>query len=271
MIPQEAMIARVRELCVADPRVNAAMMYGSFTYGEADRYSDIEFLLVFEDDVFETVEPRAWLEQIAPVELMYRNQWGIQAVIFDNLVRGEFHFHRAAEMTVADAWPGVIAFPTLAGTLIVDKRGLLAPRLAPIIGPEPPRLTPAEIGRTATDFVNLALFGLNVAQRGEHARALEMLGVMHRPLLALARAQEHAAQHWLTPSRRLEQDLSPAAYARFVDCTAALDPAALRRAYTHAWTWGRALIEALRGPYGLEISDALLERISQRVAEWPPA
>jgi hypothetical protein len=31
MIPQEAMITRVRTLCVQDPQILAALMYGSFT------------------------------------------------------------------------------------------------------------------------------------------------------------------------------------------------------------------------------------------------
>ncbi|HYN89578.1 MAG TPA: lincosamide nucleotidyltransferase Lnu(B), partial [Ardenticatenaceae bacterium] len=42
---QEEMIARVRQLCHADERVVAALMYGSFTKGEGDGFSDIEFYL----------------------------------------------------------------------------------------------------------------------------------------------------------------------------------------------------------------------------------
>ena len=43
MLPQEAMIERVRELCEQDGRVVAALMYGSFALGQGDRFSDIEF------------------------------------------------------------------------------------------------------------------------------------------------------------------------------------------------------------------------------------
>jgi lincosamide nucleotidyltransferase len=43
LLPQEQLIARVRALCHADERLDAAMMYGSFVYGEGDAYSDIEF------------------------------------------------------------------------------------------------------------------------------------------------------------------------------------------------------------------------------------
>src|SRR3954447_5748983 len=39
---QEAMIARLRDLCLQDERVVAALLYGSFTRGEGDAFSDIE-------------------------------------------------------------------------------------------------------------------------------------------------------------------------------------------------------------------------------------
>ncbi len=46
MLIQEAMVERVRELCRADRRVTGAFMYGSFTLGEGDEFSDIEFYVV---------------------------------------------------------------------------------------------------------------------------------------------------------------------------------------------------------------------------------
>jgi hypothetical protein len=50
MLPQEAMIEKVRELCNRDERVVAALMYGSFAIGEGDRFSDIEFYLFFDEE-----------------------------------------------------------------------------------------------------------------------------------------------------------------------------------------------------------------------------
>ena len=43
VLVQERLIARVREVCAADDRLDAALMYGSFAAGEADAYSDVEF------------------------------------------------------------------------------------------------------------------------------------------------------------------------------------------------------------------------------------
>jgi lincosamide nucleotidyltransferase len=136
-LPQEQLIARVRALCRDDDCLDAAMMYGSFVYGEADAYSDIEFLFFFADEAFPAIEPRAWLEQVAPVLHLYTNEYGIIAVIFDyddHLIRGEFHFHRASEVTIAQPWRGVITFPALDRTLIVDKSGRLTPYLQAVIG-----------------------------------------------------------------------------------------------------------------------------------------
>ena len=262
MLPQEQLIARVRTCAERDPRLDALMMYGSFTRGEGDAYSDIEFLLFFEDAAFDQIEPRAWLEQVAPVLLDYTNEHGIVAVIFDNLVRGEFHFHRVSDMPIAESWRGVVTFPTLESTLLVDKTGRFAPYLAPLIGPPPERTTSPALETLARHFATIWLFGHNVLRRGEHARALEMLNGVHRALLHLARAVEGQTANWLTPSKGLEQDLSAESYARFRACTAPLDPGALGRAYAESWLWGRALLDHIAAQHGIGLPGALLERLS---------
>lgn len=264
MLEQERMIERVREWCCEDERLDAAMMYGSFVYGEADAFSDIEFLLFFRDDVAADVNQHAWLAQIAPVAHLYVNENGITAAIFENLVRGEFHFHSVAELELAKQWPGTVSFPSLESTLIVDKSGRLTPYLEPVIGP-PARALPDRLQFSADSLLNWVLFGSNVLARGEEARALEILGIIHRHLLWLARAVEGATDHWLTPSRLAEQDLSPEAYARFAACSAPLDGDALRAAYRAAWVWGQELIEVLRGRYGVHLPAALGQALSERL------
>jgi lincosamide nucleotidyltransferase len=83
------MIERVRRVCQEDQRLTAAMMYGSFVQGEGDGLSDIAFILFFEDDALEDLDQE---ERILPDELYFVNEYGNGTVIFDNLVRGEFHF-----------------------------------------------------------------------------------------------------------------------------------------------------------------------------------
>jgi lincosamide nucleotidyltransferase len=263
------MIERVRALCRDDVRLDAAMMYGSFTSGEGDAFSDIEFLLFFEDAVFPALDRRAWLEQIAPVELLFVNEFGITTAIFDNLVRGEFHFHSVSEMTVAQAWPGVISFPSLDSALIVDKSGRLTPYLQPLIGPPPPQAMPEKLQFVANCFVNWWLFGFNVLRRGEYARAMDILGAVQRNLLWMARAAQGRTDHWHIPSRLLEQDLSPDAYARFKACAASLGASALWSAYQAAWAWGRELIEALRAQHEADVPERLIVAIDSALAGLP--
>lgn len=43
MLKQKELIANVKNLTESDERITACMMYGSFTKGEGDQYSDIEF------------------------------------------------------------------------------------------------------------------------------------------------------------------------------------------------------------------------------------
>ncbi len=264
MLPQEHLIARVRALCHQDERLDAAMMYGSFVYGEGDAYSDIEFLFFFTDEAFPAIEPRAWLEQIAPVLHLYTNEHGITAAIFDyadTLIRGEFHFHRVSEVTVAQAWPGTITFPALDHTLVVDKSGRLTPYLEAVIGPPLTHTDRPTVQFIADSFVNWWLFGITVLRRGEVARALELLSINHRWLLQMARVLEGRTEHWPTPSRLAERDLSPDSIARLKACSAPLDEDALRRAYAAAWAWGNEMLIALRDRFGIAYPAALCERI----------
>ena len=267
-LPQQRMIARARELCQSDDRLDSAMMYGSFALGESDEYSDIEFLLFFRDDDFDAIIPHEWLSQIEPVAHHYTNEWGILAVIFENLVRGEFHIHRTSELdAVIKSLHGSETFPSLDATLIADKSGAMAPLLAPTIGPPLEHGSDAELQGLIDGFIHKMLFGFQVLQRGELARALEMLSLTQRTLLQMARVAEGQTTHWYIPSRNLESELSPDAYARFRDCTAALDARALKRAYSKAWQWGGELMANLRTTHDVTVPDELCWQILNKVNE----
>jgi lincosamide nucleotidyltransferase len=284
------MIARVKHLCREDDAVVAAMMYGSFALGGGDRYSDIEFVIFFKDEALETLDKGVWLTQVAPVALHFTNEYGVTAVIFcareersfddaqgltlrsqdDNaamLVRGEFHFDKVSELPhIAATWPGEVWFPTLEDTLIVDKTGILTPYLRPLIGsPLEHGQTSAEVQTLVNRFFNWYLFGLNVLARGEHARALELLWFVQRHLLLMARILEGTTTHWHIPSRALEEDLSPEAYARYEQCTAPLNASDLYTAYRHAWTWATDMLKTLDATYDLTVPSTLLKNLQARV------
>jgi lincosamide nucleotidyltransferase len=114
---------------------------------------------------------------------------------------------------------------------VVDRRGELAEVLATL--PAEPAIEAAEeiCGR----FANWVLLAHHVEQRGEHLRALDALAHAQRHLLWMARLAEHSTGHWLTPSRRAEQELRTTFPGTHQDVRA-------------AWRVGRALWIRLGDP-----------------------
>lgn len=262
MLIQEEMIDRVRQLCREDQRVTGAFMYGSFTLDEGDRFADIEFWVYMDEADLQALDRRAWIAQVAPVALYFINEFGTGAVIFENLVRGEFHFVPTAQMAALRAAKATGGrFAGVERTLLADPRGLLREHLEYLSGPGPNRATPETLTGLWQSFLNGMLFGANVLARGERARALEMLSACHRCLLGLARVRVGSVDHWPTPSRAAEHDLPPAVYARFAACTAGLEPGALERAYRAAWAWGQELALALAEARPFETYPALVRRM----------
>src|SRR5918998_397454 len=140
MLQQEVMIEKVRELCQRDERVVAVLMYGSFALGQGDRFSDIEFYVFFDDEALEGLTEEAWVSRIAPLDLYYVNEFGNGSAIFENLVRGEFHFEAASNVGLVDAWE-TAWFPSLESAVLVDKVGELSRRVSRLVR-RPPGMEP---------------------------------------------------------------------------------------------------------------------------------
>jgi hypothetical protein len=141
VLQQEVMIEKVRELSERDERVVATLMYGSFALGQGDRFSDIEFYLFFEDEVSEGLEEEAWVGQIAPLDLYYVNEFGNGIAIFEDLIRGEFHFEAASNVGLVDAWE-TAWFPSLESAVLVDKTGELSRWVSRLVRHPPDKDTP---------------------------------------------------------------------------------------------------------------------------------
>jgi hypothetical protein len=120
MLQQEVMIEKVRVLCERDERVVAVHQYGYHALGQGDRFSDIEFYLFFEDEALGSLDEEAWVSQIALPELYYVNEFGNGTAIFENLIRGEFHFEPYSQVELVDAWE-TAWFPSLESAVLVDK------------------------------------------------------------------------------------------------------------------------------------------------------
>ena len=143
MLQQEAMIERVRELCRRDGRLAAALMYGSFAQGEGDRYSDVEFYLFFRDEVLDGVDEGAWVARIAPVGLYYANEFGNGVAVFENLVRGEFHFEKASNVGLVAGWRSV-RFSSPESAVLLDRDGELSRAVSGLVGRPPEGGTPEQ-------------------------------------------------------------------------------------------------------------------------------
>jgi lincosamide nucleotidyltransferase B/F len=269
MLQQEAMIERTRRVCREDERLAAAMMYGSFAQGEGDGFSDIEFILFFRDEELEGLDQEEWVSRISPVELYFVNEYGNGTAIFQNLVRGEFHFDRASdiERVVGESMRDADWLPSLEDTLILDRTGELGPRLREIVGPPPERDTPGQIRFVCYCFVNWFVFGSNLFARGELARSLDLLGIVRDRLLQMVRVLEKSTLHWFNSAKFLETEISQTSYARYRACTARLDRDELRQAYLSAWEWGRELMTSLAKRHGVAPPTALLVRLDRRFAE----
>ena len=268
MLQQEAMIERTRRVCREDERLAAAMMYGSFVQGEGDEFSDIEFILFFEDAALESLDQREWVSRISPVGHYFVNEYGNGTAIFENLIRGEFHFDRFSEIAtvVGESMRDADWLPALEDTLVLDRTGELTRRLQMIVGPAPERDTPGQVRFLCGCFVNWFLFGSNLYARGELARSLDLLGIVRDRLLQMARVLEGSTTHWFSSSKFLESEISAASYDRYAACTARLNSDELRDAYLSAWEWGRELMSSLADRHGATLPDALLERLDGRFA-----
>lgn len=265
MLQQDSMIQKVREACERDDRLVSALMYGSFALGEGDGFSDVEFYLFVRDEALEGLDEEGWVGQVAPVLLYYVNEFGNGTAIFENMVRGEFHFERASKRDLIDGWEAA-HFPSLERAVVADKDGELTLMVSRLVGPLPNLDTPERALFVRNSLVNWTLMGTNLLKRGEYARAEAFLTLVHGHLLQAARLVEGKTANWLSPSRRLEEDLPAAAYERFRACTAALDAAQLARAYRSTWAWARELIAELSERHALAPPGTLLDEMDRHVS-----
>lgn len=261
----QQIIEAVRAHCQHDARVSAALMYGSVPKGEADAFSDVEFYVFFRGGAAAELDIEDWLRSVEPPLACFENEYGTRVAIFDDLLRGEFHFVPDTEIERVSAWGSIERGGTPEAMLLWDGEGRLDASLRAIQRQLP---TDATVQQTYDRFLNTFLLGCNVLQRGERARALDTLATVQRFLLQLARIREDSVDHWLTPSRAWELEASQDAQRRLADCTARLDDRKLRRAYGQCWTWSLELIDALAETRAVDRRARVVERTQRRVVDW---
>lgn len=261
MLKQRQLIAKVKELVELDERISACMMYGSFTKGEGDQYSDIEYYVFLKNDAISTFDSAKWLGEVAPYILLYLNEYGTEVVIFENLIRGEFHFLSENEMNIIPSFKESGYIPDTKAMYIYDETGQLELYLSELEGPGPNRLTEENVNFLLNNFSNQWLMGINVLKRGEYARSLEILSQFQKNILQLIRIVEENADNWLNMTKNLEKEISPKNYEKFRTTTARLVQSELYDAYKNSLLFVMDLRKLIEKRYPLTVSDDFLEKL----------
>ncbi len=269
-LPADALnrrIALLRATAEADPRVEGVLLYGSWTLGEADAHSDLDAYVYVREEDADAFDGREFVERLAPLKLAYTNMYGILAVVFDDLMRGEFHVEPAGPGIAEIAtWLDQVHFPRPEAAVLLDRTGRLTAAARELAAFNPPE--PVATAQQLTDeLANWTLMLAHVQARGEHARAHNLLHAVIAPLqLKLCRLLRGSTAHWLTPSRALEADLPGADVERYATTTGSLFPEALRTAAANSWHWSRELAAEAADRWGTRLPLGLHEEIAEALS-----
>lgn len=267
MLQQEKLINKIKEKCEKDARISACMMYGSFTKGEGDRYSDVEFYIFLNDNDIEQFVSSEWIREIAPFDLLFFNEFGTEVVVFSNLVRGEFHFKPISEIEVIKTFKGNGMSPDVQSMFVYDDTGKLQQCLDYLDGDDPERMTNENVNFAFNNFVNAWLMGINVLKRGEVARAAESLTLVQRYVLQLIRIREKNIEHWVNATKNLENEISDEAYSKFVATTSKVEREALEHAFSNALNLVEELVGVLGIDYQFNIDSNLIKKLKLHLTE----
>lgn len=241
---QLQMIDKTKTLAQNDKNVAAVLMYGSFTKDEGDQYSDIEFYIFLEDKTLFSAEN--WVSQIHPLVLYFTNEYGSEVAIFENMVRGEFHFLTINELDVVKSWDGLIEFSDFNKMILVDKKELLTNVLKQIRIKTPDRATSENVSWLSQSLLNLLLTTGNLIKRGEFAHAYHNLSNVQKYLLWLIRIETAKTKHWESPTKSLEKDINYDWYSEFQQTTSELNPTIMKAAFRNAIALCERLFDELK-------------------------
>lgn len=261
MLLQEKLIKVIKEKCENQPSILACMMYGSFTKGEGDQYSDVEFYIFLKNDELQQFKSADWIRDIEPYDLLFFNDYGTEVVVFSTLIRGEFHFLPESEIEVIKTFKDTGVFPDTKSMFIYDETGKLKDCLDYLKGEGPERMTEDNVNSSFNNFVNAWLMGVNVLKRGELARSLECLSHVQQYVLRLIRVREKTVERWLNATKNLESDLSAKGYSEYASITSRLDLEKLYSAYSNALHVVEDLVHVLADDYQFDVDLAHLMKL----------
>lgn len=240
---QLQMIDKTKSIAQNDKNISAVFMYGSFTKNEGDKYSDIEFYIFLKDK--EKFSAENWVSQIHPLALYFTNEFGSEVAIFENMIRGEFHFLTNDQMEVIKSWDGLVEFSDFDKMILVDKEDLLTNTLKEIKTKVPDRTTNENILWLSQSLLNVLLTTSNLIKRQEFAHAYQSLSNVQKYLLWLIRIETYQTKHWESPTKSLENDIDPDWYSLFQQTTSELAPTDIKTAFKKTLTLTEKLFDNL--------------------------
>lgn len=240
---QLQMIDTTKSIAQRDENVSAVFMYGSFTKNEGDQYSDIEFYIFLKDK--ENFSAEKWVNQIYPTAIYFTNEYGSEVAIFENLIRGEFHFLTVNEIDVIKSWEGFVTFSDFDQMNIIDKDGLLNETLNQIKTKSPNRTTNENILFLSQSLLNVLLTTNNLIKRQEYAHAYQSLSSVQKYLLWLIRIATNNTNHWESPTKSLENDIDKDWYSEFRLTTSNLDTDNLKTAFENSLKLSKKMFDEL--------------------------
>ena len=240
---QLQMIDTTKSIAQRDKNVSAVFMYGSFTKNEGDQYSDIEFYVFLKDK--ENFSSEKWVNQIYPTAIYFTNEYGSEVAIFENLIRGEFHFLTVNEIDVIKSWEGFVTFSDFDQMNIIDKDGLLNETLNQIKTKSPNRTTNENILFLSQSLLNVLLTTNNLIKRQEYAHAYQSLSSVQKYLLWLIRIATNQTNHLESPTKSLENDIDKDWYSEFRLTTSNLDTDNLKTAFENSLKLSKKMFDEL--------------------------
>jgi len=241
------MIDKVKETAKTDDAVSAVLMYGSFIKGEGDRYSDIEFYIFHTQEI----DRREWVGRIMPFVLFFTNEHGTEVAIFENMVRGEFHFLELGQVDIVKSWETQTSFEYADKMILVDKEGRLAEAISDISRERPRHDSPEHVEWLVSSLANNLLQVKNLLLRNELAHAQHLFQYIQKYLIWMARLADKADNHWENPTRMLEQELSWPWYGAYAECVPDLDAENLHICFQKSVSFGMKAACYLGAPLGL--------------------
>ena len=207
------------------------------------------------DDHFENFDQRSWLNAVSPVAAYFPDDFGHHTALLKtafavNSISCENRTYRSFPLGKAAGW-----FPSLEAAVLLDRSGELSRYASALVG-GPRYVKRAAGGRACVEpHQPDALWGQSFKSGRVRSRP-GFASKAHENLLKLRfDSHEGATDHWPTPSRALEKDISGDSYNRYLACTSSAEPRALCAAYHQTWTWSLELFKSVTEPLEYRASE----------------